>query len=41
MVILPKEEGGLGVIDLRKKHNQASMIKNIHKFFNQLDIPWI
>lgn len=40
MVTLPNEEGGLGVIDLRK-HNEALMMKNLHKFFNQLDIPWV
>jgi len=33
-------EGGLGVINL-KKHNEALMMKNIHKFLNKQDIPWV
>jgi hypothetical protein len=38
MVCIPKE-GGLGVIDL-KKHNEA-LLKNLDKFFNHKDIPWV
>jgi hypothetical protein len=22
-------------------HNQSLLLKNIHKFFNRLDIPWV
>ena len=33
-----KEQGGLGVVDL-KIHNQALLIKFLHKFFNRADIP--
>lgn len=40
MVCLPKEEGGLGVIDIGKQ-NEALLIKNLHKFFNRHDIPWV
>jgi hypothetical protein len=40
MVCLPKEEGGLGVINL-KTHNEALLLKNLHKFFNKSDIPWV
>jgi len=40
LVCLPKEEGGLGVIDL-KVQNEALLLKNLHKFFNRLDIPWV
>jgi len=38
MVCIPKEEGGLGVIDLQKQ-NEALLLKNLDKFFNQKDIP--
>jgi hypothetical protein len=37
MVCLPKEEGGLGVIDLRVQ-NEA-LLKNLHKFFKKEDLP--
>jgi hypothetical protein len=40
LVCVPKDEGGLGVLDL-KKQNEALMLKNLHKFFNDLDIPWV
>jgi hypothetical protein len=39
MVCLPKEEGGLGVIDLRVQ-NEA-LLKNLHKFFKKEDLPWV
>ena len=40
MVCLPKEEGGLGVLNLRTQ-NEALLLKNLHKFFNKQDIPWV
>jgi hypothetical protein len=40
MVCVPKEEGGLGVINL-EKHNQALLMKNLDKFFNHKDTPWV
>ena len=40
MVCIPKEEGGLGVIDLQKQ-NEALLLKNLDKFFNQKDIPQV
>ena len=40
LVTTPKEEGGLGVLDL-KTQNEALLIKNLHKFFNKLDLPWV
>jgi hypothetical protein len=40
MVCVPKEEGGLGVIDL-KRHNEALLLKNLDKFFNHKDILWV
>jgi hypothetical protein len=36
----PKEQGGLGVLNLDVQ-NKALMLKNLHKFFNNLDIPWV
>ena len=38
MVCLPKAQGGLGVINLTIQ-NEALLLKNLHKFFNRLDIP--
>jgi len=40
MVCADKKDGGLGVIDIRKQ-NEALLLKNLHKFFNRLDIPWV
>ena len=40
MVAKPKMEGGLGVLDLRTQ-NEALLIKNLSKFFNKADIPWV
>ncbi|WVZ51455.1 hypothetical protein U9M48_002601 [Paspalum notatum var. saurae] len=37
---LLKESGGLGVPNLRTQ-NEALLLKNLHKFFNKLDIPWV
>ena len=36
----PKLKGGLGVINLRTQ-NTALLLKNWHKFFNKIDIPWV
>ena len=36
----PKEKGGLGVINL-KLQNDALLLKHLHKFYNQADIPWV
>jgi hypothetical protein len=40
IVCIPKKEGGLGVINLRVQ-NEALLLKNLHKFYNKLDIPWV
>jgi hypothetical protein len=40
MVMLPKKEGGLGCWILRKQ-NEALLMKNWHKLYNMLDIPWV
>ena len=40
MVCLPKEEGDLGVLNLRTQ-NEALLLQNLHKFFNKEDIPWV
>ena len=39
MVCLPKSEG-LGVLNLTTQ-NEALLLKNLHKFFNRLDIPLV
>jgi hypothetical protein len=36
----PKKQGGLGVINLRIQ-NQALLMKNLYKFYNHMDIPWV
>ena len=40
MVCLPKDEGGLGVLDL-KKQNESLLMKHMYNFYNRLDIPWV
>ena len=40
LVCLPKDEGGLGVLNLRTQ-NDALLLKHLHKFFNREDIPWV
>lgn len=39
-VCKPKKKGGLGVIDL-KLQNEALLMKHLHKFYNQHDLPWV
>jgi hypothetical protein len=40
LVCRSKDQGGLGVLNLRL-HNKALLIKNLHKFYNHHDIPWV
>jgi hypothetical protein len=40
LVTTSKKDGGMGVLDL-KTHNEALLLKNLHKFFNKADIPWV
>jgi hypothetical protein len=40
MVCIPKKQGGLGVLDLNL-HNDAMLLKYLHKFFSNADIPWV
>jgi hypothetical protein len=40
MVCIPKKQGGLGVIDLAT-HNDAMLLKFLHKFYTKVDIPWV
>lgn len=35
-----RKKGGLGVINLEMQ-NQALLMKNLDKFFNKKDIPWV
>jgi hypothetical protein len=39
-VMKPKEKGGLGVINLRLQ-NDALLLKQLHKFYNKVDTPWV
>lgn len=39
-VCLSKEEGGLGVLDLRT-HNEALLLKSLRTFFNRENLPWV
>lgn len=36
----PKEEGGLGIIDI-KSQNSALLMKFLDKFYNKSVIPWV
>jgi hypothetical protein len=40
MVTKQNNRGGLGVINLRMQ-NEPLLIKNLHKFFNKADLPWV
>jgi hypothetical protein len=40
MVCRPKDKEGLGVLDLRIQ-NKALLMKNLHKFYDNQDIPWV
>ena len=40
MIMKPKLKGGLGVINLRLQ-NDALLLKQLHKFYNKRDIPWV
>ena len=39
-VCRPKCQGGLGVMDIFTQ-NKALLMKNLHKFYNKHDIPWV
>lgn len=39
-VCKPKEQGGLGILDI-SMHNKALLMKNILKFLNREEIPWV
>jgi hypothetical protein len=41
MVTKQKKRGGLGVINLRMQNELALLLKNLHKFFNKPDLPWV
>jgi hypothetical protein len=40
MVYRPKDQGGLGIINLRVQ-NKCLLLKHLHKFYNRADIPWV
>jgi mannosylglycoprotein endo-beta-mannosidase len=40
LVTLPKDEGGLGVLDLTV-HNECLLLKHLHKFYNRTSVPWV
>lgn len=40
MVNIPKEKGGLGVLNLSIQ-NESLMLKHLHKFYNKVPVPWV
>jgi hypothetical protein len=36
----PKNQGGLGVLNIETQ-NKALLLKNLDKFYNNHDIPWV
>jgi hypothetical protein len=40
MITQPKSNGGLGVVRL-ETHSKALLLKFVHKFFNNHDLPWV
>src|SRR3954469_15827567 len=40
LVCKPKNKGGLGIMNIPLQ-NEALLIKHLHKFYNQHDVPWV
>jgi hypothetical protein len=40
LVCRPKDQGGLGVLNLAIQNN-CLLMKHFHKFYNKADIPWV
>jgi hypothetical protein len=40
IICLPKDEGGMRVLNIEEQ-NKALLLKNLHKFFNKAEIPWV
>src|SRR4051812_35340939 len=40
LVCKPKKKGGLGIMNINLQ-NEALLIKHLHKFYNQQDVPWV
>lgn len=40
MVCVPKDCGGLGIININA-HNEALLMKFLHKFYTKADTPWV
>ena len=40
MICKPKANGGLGIINFAIK-NEALLMKQLDKFYNKMDIPWV
>jgi hypothetical protein len=40
MITQPKSSEGLGVVRL-ETHNESLLLKYLHKFFNNYDLPWV
>jgi hypothetical protein len=40
MVCRPKKHGGLGIINLELQ-NEALLLKQVHKFYCNENIPWV
>jgi hypothetical protein len=36
----PKNQGGLGIIDI-EKHNDALLMKHLNNFYNHANLPWV
>ena len=41
MVSKPKTKGGLWVLNLRLQNDDALLLKQLHKFYNKMDVPWV
>jgi hypothetical protein len=40
MICKPRSAGGLGIMDFGKQ-NDALLIKQLHKFYNKAEVPWV
>jgi hypothetical protein len=40
MLTKPKDKGGVGLVNFRKK-NEALLMKHLDRFYNKANVPWV
>jgi hypothetical protein len=36
-----KRKGGLGIMNLKIQNNKCLLLKHLHNFYNNVDLPWV